>query len=308
MPTADSPAAPVKIGLALSGGGFRASFFHIGVLSRLAETGVLRRVEVISTVSGGSIVGALYYIHVKNLLESKGDAEIGEDDSDYVRIMERIDREFRHGVQKNVRARAYADPGKNFRMAESDYSRSDRIGELYDELFYSPAWAETQPKRGRACVRRPIQMRELLIRPPDETDEFRPDSTTPRVARAVPVLLLNATTRSTPATTGASRRSRWARTAARDELARRLANRQEHAPGPATEAGTSSSTPIARSRPASATSRSRVAVAASACVPALFHPLAISNLFDGVRVELVDGGVHDNQGVCRASSTPTEPA
>jgi len=40
-----------------------------------------------------------------------------------------------------------------------------------------------------------------------------------------------------------------------------------------------------------------LAVAASACVPALFHPLAISRLYDGIRVELVDGGVHDNQGL-----------
>ena len=40
------------------------------------------------------------------------------------------------------------------------------------------------------------------------------------------------------------------------------------------------------------------AVAASACVPALFHPLAVSDLFEGKRVQLVDGGVHDNQGVC----------
>jgi hypothetical protein len=41
-----------KIGLALSGGGFRASFFHLGVLRRLAELGLLRRVAVLSTVSG----------------------------------------------------------------------------------------------------------------------------------------------------------------------------------------------------------------------------------------------------------------
>ena len=40
-----------------------------------------------------------------------------------------------------------------------------------------------------------------------------------------------------------------------------------------------------------------VAVAASACVPALFHPLSVSGLYDEVRVQLVDGGVHDNQGV-----------
>ena len=59
-----------RIGLALSGGGFRASIFHIGVLARLAELDVLRHVEVLSCVSGGSIVGAHYYLQVRNLLQS----------------------------------------------------------------------------------------------------------------------------------------------------------------------------------------------------------------------------------------------
>jgi tetratricopeptide (TPR) repeat protein len=49
-----------KVGLALSGGGFRASLFHIGVLARLAELDVLKQVEVLSCVSGGSVVGAHY--------------------------------------------------------------------------------------------------------------------------------------------------------------------------------------------------------------------------------------------------------
>ena len=48
------------IGLALSGGGFRAAAFHLGVLQRLRELGLLRRVMVLSTVSGGSIVGAAW--------------------------------------------------------------------------------------------------------------------------------------------------------------------------------------------------------------------------------------------------------
>ena len=59
-----SDTQPQKLGLALSGGGFRASYFHIGVLAQMAEQGLLRHVEVISTVSGGSIIGALYYLHV----------------------------------------------------------------------------------------------------------------------------------------------------------------------------------------------------------------------------------------------------
>jgi predicted acylesterase/phospholipase RssA len=62
-----------KLGLALSGGGFRAALFHIGVVARLADEGLLRQVRVISTVSGGAIVGALYYLHVLRLLESKAD-------------------------------------------------------------------------------------------------------------------------------------------------------------------------------------------------------------------------------------------
>ncbi|SOC18441.1 patatin-like phospholipase family protein [Rhodobacter maris] len=44
------------IGLALSGGGFRAALFHLGALRRLVELDVLTKVDRISSVSGGSIV------------------------------------------------------------------------------------------------------------------------------------------------------------------------------------------------------------------------------------------------------------
>ncbi len=39
------------------------------------------------------------------------------------------------------------------------------------------------------------------------------------------------------------------------------------------------------------------AVGASACVPGLFPPLSISGLYQDIRVQLVDGGVFDNQGI-----------
>src|SRR6185369_3375065 len=39
------------------------------------------------------------------------------------------------------------------------------------------------------------------------------------------------------------------------------------------------------------------AVAASSCVPGLFEPLVLPKLYPGKTVRLVDGGVHDNQGV-----------
>ena len=49
----------MKIGLALSGGGYRAAAFHIGVMARLAKDKLLEDFEAISTVSGGSIAIAL---------------------------------------------------------------------------------------------------------------------------------------------------------------------------------------------------------------------------------------------------------
>ena len=55
----DEPAEP-KIGLALSGGGSRAIAFHLGCLRALHDLGILDRVRVLSTVSGGSVIGASY--------------------------------------------------------------------------------------------------------------------------------------------------------------------------------------------------------------------------------------------------------
>lgn len=46
------------IGLALSGGGYRAMLFHLGSLWRLLEIGALQKVDRISSVSGGSITSA----------------------------------------------------------------------------------------------------------------------------------------------------------------------------------------------------------------------------------------------------------
>jgi NTE family protein len=46
------------IGLAISGGGYRAMLFHLGACLRLFELGLLQRLERISSVSGGSITSA----------------------------------------------------------------------------------------------------------------------------------------------------------------------------------------------------------------------------------------------------------
>ncbi|UCI06430.1 patatin-like phospholipase family protein [Mesorhizobium sp. B1-1-8] len=47
------------LGLCLSGGGYRAMLFHAGVLCRLNETGLLEKLDMVSSVSGGSIAAGL---------------------------------------------------------------------------------------------------------------------------------------------------------------------------------------------------------------------------------------------------------
>jgi predicted acylesterase/phospholipase RssA len=47
-----------KLGLALSGGGFRASLYHLGLLRFLRDADILSRVTHITSVSGGSIMAA----------------------------------------------------------------------------------------------------------------------------------------------------------------------------------------------------------------------------------------------------------
>ena len=57
-PALDAP--PEGVALCLSGGGYRATLFHLGTLWRLAEAGWLAQLDRVSSVSGGSIAaGAL---------------------------------------------------------------------------------------------------------------------------------------------------------------------------------------------------------------------------------------------------------
>ncbi|HLP37743.1 patatin-like phospholipase family protein [Lacibacter sp.] len=71
-----------RVGVALSGGGYRAAAFHLGTLHKLQQLGVLEKVDVLSTISGGSITGAAWCLYkgeyegfheeMKVKLETKG--------------------------------------------------------------------------------------------------------------------------------------------------------------------------------------------------------------------------------------------
>jgi predicted acylesterase/phospholipase RssA len=267
-----------KVGLALSGGGFRASLFHIGVLARLAELDVLRHIEVLSCVSGGSIVGAHYYLEVRRLLQETPDQLIGREH--YVDIVKRIEEHFLKGVQTNIRTRIASNPIANLRMfTNSDYSRTERAGELYEEKLY----ARVADGEGD----KPRLMRGLTIRPQDDEagKDFSPKFHNWRRQAKAPILIINATTLNTG--------HNWHFTAS--YMGESPANIIQEIDGNCRlrrmyyeDEAPAKHRDITLGR----------AVAASACVPALFEPLALEDLYEqDMTVRLVDGGVHDNQGI-----------
>ena len=181
-----------KLGLALSGGGFRASFFHLGVLRRLAELDVLRRVEVLSAVSGGSILAALYLLVLKKYLDR--DASLGR--KDYVRMVEELEDKFVRGVRKNLRTRLLLNPLATLRIICTPRTLAERMGRLYERYLYRDTVAELWPGRRRWWRPGRVPLKDVRLRPGGDPLDGGIEAYNADEAKAckVPKLVFNATT------------------------------------------------------------------------------------------------------------------
>ena len=268
-----------KVGLALSGGGFRASFYHLGVLACLAEFDVLRHVEVLSCVSGGSIVGACYWLALRNRL-LQGPTMTRQD---YVDLVASLIAHFEKAVAVDVRRQM--QPSKAaiaFQVLvrkQQGAMDPEETAKALDGYFYRPLLGANQAGR--------LFMHELPFTPKDHdpaltaSTDFIPDRHNWLRANKVPGLVLNATTvntgrgwQFTPTWMG---ESPWALNEGADNIERLQWSWYEPDAGWQIE--------LARS------------VAASASVPGIFAPLNLGQCYEDVDIQLVDGGVYDNQGV-----------
>jgi predicted acylesterase/phospholipase RssA len=263
-----------KVGLALSGGGFRASLFHIGTLARLAECKLLRRVEVLSCVSGGSILGAYYYLKLRRLLQAKPDGEI--EDADYVTLVRELAEEFLAAVRRDLRGQLTANVIDNWKMFTLRYSRTDRAAGLFERMFFAMVPNDSP---GANDVWR---MTDLYVRPRGREDGFSLRYENWLRQAKVPILVLNATTLNTG--------HNWQFTAS-------WMGEPPTGAGEQVEASRRLRRIYYRDLPTQEPPALGKAVGASACVPALFPPVTMQGLYEGIDVELVDGGVHDNQGI-----------
>jgi NTE family protein len=122
------------IGVALSGGGFRATLFNLGALWRLNDGGLLSKVKRITSVSGGSITNAVLGLHWRRL-------------------------EFRDGVAANFGA-VVAEPLMRFCLKGIDTtagiggllslvdSIGDKVQQKYEEGLFGKATLQDLPGEG----------------------------------------------------------------------------------------------------------------------------------------------------------------
>jgi hypothetical protein len=192
-----------------------------------------------------------------------------------------LEDEFLTGIGKNLRMRVFLNPWKNLVMFFSkSYSRTHRLGELYQCFLYD----KVVQKNGK-----PVKsIAELLISPGGDNNFSIITDNWKRVDK-VPQLILNATSVNTGHNFQftASWMGEPPGYIQPDIDVKPRLRRMYYGDAPGKEYQEF---------------RLGYAVAASSCVPALFEPLPMYDLYkdpkgNDVKLQLIDGGLHDNQGI-----------
>lgn len=125
-----SPAQPGDgMGLALSGGGYRAMVFHAGALIRLNEVGLLRKIRRISSVSGGSITSGV-------LATSWSKLSFADDvATNFDIVVDRLRKMANTSVDAGAIIGGILLPG----------SVSDRVAKAYDDVLFQGATLQSLP-------------------------------------------------------------------------------------------------------------------------------------------------------------------
>jgi NTE family protein len=127
-------------GLALSGGGYRASLFHLGVTRRLHELGALREITRLSSVSGGSILAGF----LAHRMLARGAERLEFDDWE-----REVSLPFRQFVRRDI-----------------------RTGLFIRHLAWNWIWPTPRARGLEKALRRRIGDRRLAELPTDDGIEF----------------------------------------------------------------------------------------------------------------------------------------
>ena len=111
----------------------------------------MEKVDVVSTVSGGSLLGAYYLLKIERALRTKSDKQTRAD------LFVSIEKKFRSAVQKNMRMRSlifspFHHPLMFIRALFPRYSRTDIIQKEYDQFLYDNSLMDDLPTLPKLVV------------------------------------------------------------------------------------------------------------------------------------------------------------
>jgi predicted acylesterase/phospholipase RssA len=122
-----------RIGLALSGGGFRATLYHLGVVRFLRDANILTRVSHITSVSGGSIMAAHLVLNWQRYTGSEQDYdEAASELLNFIRldVRNRVLRRYPLAAAANS-LRWFVQKGRSRRL-----TRAGLLESLYENFLY----------------------------------------------------------------------------------------------------------------------------------------------------------------------------
>jgi NTE family protein len=136
IPGDEEAAPPAGTAPCLSGGGYRAMLFHGGVMRRLAEAGVLGRLDRVSSVSGGSIAAGVLALALGDL-----DEDVASDV-----FVDRVEAPLRELASHTL------DLESVFSGLLSPASISERLAKAYRERLFGSATLQDLPAAPRFVI------------------------------------------------------------------------------------------------------------------------------------------------------------
>ncbi|CCG03628.1 putative patatin [Blastococcus saxobsidens DD2] len=141
LPGESPPTTRRGTALCLSGGGYRAMVFHVGVLWRLNQAGLLARLDRVSSVSGGSLAAGVLGLHWSQLrFDAAGIAPEAD-------VIEHVVEPVRH------MARQHVDVSAVLTGAVLPFtSISDRVIRAYQKHLFGEATLQDLPDEPRFVI------------------------------------------------------------------------------------------------------------------------------------------------------------
>lgn len=138
-----------QFGLALSGGGFRAAVYHLGVIRLLRDTGLLSQVSHITAVSGGSVIAAHLALNWERYNGSDKDFQAASDE-----LIQFLQIDVRNRIVRRFPLAAFANIlRRSARLGtRRQYTRAGLLEWHYEKYLFNDAALFQLPESPRLFI------------------------------------------------------------------------------------------------------------------------------------------------------------